>query len=136
MSIIPVIPVEIDSLPVPVRAVKEAQRHYLELENLNTTLLVPIIEKLAAEINQEGGIIPPEIFKAVKEIRDTKKLQLEYLRIVKELTVDQQTQFEQHAADTLVQLIKTVPAIKNDPNVRDALVNSARDYLKQRESHE
>lgn len=135
MSLVPIIPVEIDSLPVPVRAVKEAQRHYLELEQMAKNILMPVIEKLANEINnaEDGTPLPPELFRATRDLRETKKLQLEYLRIVKELTVDQQSQFEQHAADTLVNLIKTVPAIKNDPAVKEALVNSARDYLRQRE---
>lgn len=104
-KMVPVVPVSIDAIPCPVDVLRQTQRHYLEAESVIHDVLVPLLNGLAKEY-AESGTVDPGIFRAVKEIASMKKLQLEYLKVIKELTHDEQTAFEKQAIDVVVALAK------------------------------
>lgn len=121
-DIIPVIPVSIEALPAPVRAVKEAQKHYLDLSRISTSVVIPVLNRMLEGTGD--GLPPPEFYKALKEIRALKKLQMDFLKLISDLTVDTQSKFEEQAVAVLIKIARDNPEIRNQCNAQ-----MAREYL-------
>jgi hypothetical protein len=123
---ISIIPIELDALPCPIRVVSESQKKYANLNAVMLNSLKPMLDRVLTTYEQTG-VIDPEFYKILKEMRETQKLQLEYLKFIQEMTSGAQATMEQHTVDILVALVK------NDADLRKKLgEKAARMYLNSR----
>jgi hypothetical protein len=91
-----IIPIDLDALPVPIRVVKEAQKQYD---------IIKIYLAALVQTYNETGVMDKDFWRAMKELR-------EWLRIIKELTLDTQQSFEQQSVDLLMELAKHDPGLR------------------------
>ena len=124
-----VIPVKLDNLPVPIRVVSEAQEKYVNLLHIESNIIAPALEREII-VMQELGSPSKDFYKLMKEVKDFRKLQLDYLKFIKELTLDVQATNEAMVADLVLEIAKSDPDLKK--RLKPIAAAKAREYLQNR----